>query len=203
MVEEVKVVTQDENRAAFLIRLSPGVPQFAPVNNNPTRPELLLRSTVRSPRVPQRSIVRSTSLEPSESGLAFRIDAAAPAQVTAEPAGDNRLQVVVTRLSEGEATGVRPIGTTAEEVVPASEISAYNPAVAEGVMGDSYERYRSNMPTSASSSACCSRARRYPWSRETVRDERKHGDEEGTSGRGCCPAAGRIGAAGPGPAGRR
>ncbi|WP_205479380.1 hypothetical protein [Sphingomonas arenae] len=143
VVEEVKVVTQDEDRAAFLIRFSPAVPQFAPVNANPTRPELLLRSTVRAPQVPQRSshrsIVRSSSLEASESGLAWRFDTVAPAQVTAEPAGDNRLQVVVTRLSEGEATGIRPIGTTPDQVVPASELPAYNPAFAEGVAGDSYE----------------------------------------------------------------
>ena len=52
VVEEVKTVTADENRAAFLIRFSPAEPQTAAINNNPTRPELLLRSTLRAPRVP-------------------------------------------------------------------------------------------------------------------------------------------------------
>lgn len=143
VVEEVKVVTEDENRAAFLIRFSPDVPQYAALNANPTRPELLLRSTVRSPRVSarssHRSIVRSTILEPSETGLSFRVEASAPARISAEPAGDRAIQVVVTRVTGDEATGVRPIGTTAEEVVPTSELPAYNPAFADGVMGDSYE----------------------------------------------------------------
>ena len=143
VVEEKKVVTEDENRAAFLVRFSPDVPQYAAVNANPTRPELLFRSTVRSPRVSprssHRSIVRSTILEPGETGLSFRVETSAPARISAEPAGDRAVQVVITRLTGDEAVGVRPIGTTAEEVVPTSELPAYNPAFAEGVMGDSYE----------------------------------------------------------------
>lgn len=143
MVEEVKVVTEDENRAAFMVRFSPDVPQFAPLNSNPTRPELLLRSTLRAPRVPaqgsHRGIVRSTRLEASETGLSFRFETAAPARITAEPAGDRSIQVIITRITGDEATGVRPIGTTPEEVVPATNLPAYNPAFAEGVSGDAYE----------------------------------------------------------------
>jgi len=143
VVEEVMVVTEDEGRAAFVLRFSPDVPQFAPVNVNPTRPELLLRDTLRAPRVrprsTHRSIVRSASLESSESGLALRFETAAPARVTAEPVGNRSIQVVVTRLSDEEATGVRPIGTTAQEVVPATELPTYNPAFAEGINGSAYE----------------------------------------------------------------
>lgn len=76
VVEEVKTVTLDENRAAFLIRFSPAEPQTAAINNNPTRPELLLRSTLRAPRVPARDsyrgLVRGTTFETSDSGLLWR-----------------------------------------------------------------------------------------------------------------------------------
>ena len=73
VVEEVKTVTRDDNRAAFLVRFSPAEPQSAALNNNPTRPELLMRATLRAPRVAQRSsyrgLVRSATFEVSDSGL--------------------------------------------------------------------------------------------------------------------------------------
>ncbi|WP_338502681.1 secretin N-terminal domain-containing protein [Sphingomonas kaistensis] len=140
VVEEVKTVTLDENRAAFLVRFSPAEPQSAALNNNPTRPELLLRSTLRAPRVPPqgsyRGLVRSSTFETTDSGLLWRFDTAAPAQVSVQPAGDRTLQVIVQRLSGDEAIGARPIGSGGEAVAPASELPAY---VEPGVDGDSYE----------------------------------------------------------------
>lgn len=140
VVEEVKTVTLDENRAAFLIRFSPAEPQTAALNNNPTRPELLLRSTLRAPRVPPREsyrgLVRGTTFETSDSGLLWRFDTAAPAQVSVQPAGDRTLQVIVQRLSGDEAIGARPIGSGTEPVSPASSLPAY---VEPGLEGDSYE----------------------------------------------------------------
>ena len=140
VVEEVKTVTLDDNRAAFLVRFSPVEPQTAALNNNPTRPELLMRSTLRAPRVPQRGtyrgLVRGAVFEVGDSGLLWRFDTAAPAQVRVEPAGDRTVQVIVQRLSGDEAIGVRPIGSGSEPVAPASELPAY---VEPGVDGDSYE----------------------------------------------------------------
>jgi general secretion pathway protein D len=140
VVEEVKTVTLDDNRAAFLVRFSPAEPQTAALNNNPTRPELLMRSTLRAPRVQQRGtyrgLVRSAVFEVTDSGLLWRFDTAAPAQVSVEPAGDRSMQVVVQRLSGDEAIGARPIGSAGETVAPASELPAY---VEPGVEGDSYE----------------------------------------------------------------
>ncbi|WP_344705801.1 type II secretion system protein GspD [Sphingomonas swuensis] len=140
VVEEVKTVTVDENQASFLIRFSPAEPQTAALNNNPTRPELLMRATLRAPRVPQRDnyrgIVRSAVFETSDSGLLWRFDTAAPARVSVQPAGDRTLQVVVQRLSGDEAIGARPIGSGTESVAPASELPAY---VEPGIDGDSYE----------------------------------------------------------------
>lgn len=144
VLEEVKLVTGDESSASFLLRFSPQEPQRSVINNVPTRPALLMRATVRAPRIPERGsgrsgIVRGTRFEATDTGLLMHFDTAAPAEIRAEPAGDRTLQVTITRLSEAEATGIRPIGSTAEEVVPASDLPAYNPAFAEGVLGDAYE----------------------------------------------------------------
>ena len=139
VVEEIKLVTADETRASYIVRFSPAEPQSAPNNTNPTRPELLMRSTLRAPRVPQRQgqrgLVRATVFENSDSGLLLAFETSAPAKVAIEPAGDKSIQVVVTKLSEEEAAGARPLGSSGEAVSPATalpEYVDYNP-------GDSYE----------------------------------------------------------------
>ncbi|MEO7411087.1 MAG: hypothetical protein ABIU10_07190, partial [Sphingomicrobium sp.] len=55
VVEEIKLVTADDSRASFIIRFSPAEPQYAAVNANPTRPEVMMRGTLRAPRVGQRA----------------------------------------------------------------------------------------------------------------------------------------------------
>ena len=143
VLEEIKVVTEDQSSASFMLRFSPEEPQFSAISTNPTRPELLMRATVRAPRIPPRSnhnsLIRSATLEPSDSGLLLRFDTRAPARIRAEPAGDRTIQVTVSQLSEAEATGARPIGTNPEEVVPATDLPAYNPGYGDYAMGDSYE----------------------------------------------------------------
>ncbi len=139
VVEEVKLVTADASRASFIVRFSPAEPQSAPNNSNPTRPELLMRATLRAPRIPQREghrgLVRATVFENSDSGLLMAFETNAPAKVAVEPAGNKSVQVVVTKLSEEEAAGARPLGSSGEPVSPATalpEYVDYNP-------GDSYE----------------------------------------------------------------
>jgi general secretion pathway protein D len=139
VVEEVKFVTADDTRASFIVRFSPAEPQAAPNNANPTRPELLMRGTLRAPRVRQREshrgIVRATVFENSDTGLLLAFETNAPAKVAFEPAGDKSIQVIVTKLSEEEAAGARPLGSSGESVAPATalpEYVDYNP-------GDSYE----------------------------------------------------------------
>lgn len=144
VLEEVKLVTADESSASFLLRFSPQEPQFSALNANPTRPDLLMRATLRAPRIPERGsgrsgIVRATRFEATDSGLLMHFETGAPAEIRAEPAGDRSIQVKITRLSQAEATGSRPIGSTAEEVVPATALPAYDPAFAEGMLGDAYE----------------------------------------------------------------
>ncbi|MEO8141285.1 MAG: secretin N-terminal domain-containing protein [Sphingomicrobium sp.] len=139
VVEEIKLVTADDSRASFIIRFSPAEPQYAAVNANPTRPEVMMRGTLLAPRVgqraPWRGIVRSTNFASSDSGLTLYFETAAPAKATVEPAGDKSIQITITKLTEAEALGSRPLGSSGETVVPATDLPTYvdyNP-------GDSYE----------------------------------------------------------------
>ena len=141
VVEEVKLITEDEQQASFLLTYSPREPDFAPINSNPSQPALSMRATLRAPRVPARGnyrgLVRTTEFVTSDGNLLMRFDAIAPARLTAEKVGANAIKVTVNRVTEAEATGSRPIGSAAETVVKASDLGpspaeAYNPY-------DSYE----------------------------------------------------------------
>jgi len=139
VLEEVKLVTEDAQRVAFMLRFSPREPQYSAVNQNPRSPEVLMRATIRAPRVVERSrhrgLVRQASFVTSQNGLSMRFDTAEPARVLAEPAGDRAIQVTISRISNEEALGSRPLGSSGETVVPATDIPAYvdyNPT-------DSYE----------------------------------------------------------------
>jgi general secretion pathway protein D len=134
VLEEVKLVTQDEQQASFVLRFSPREPDFAAVNNNPSRPSLLMRATLRAPRIPERhsyhGLVRSTQFDIGDGNLLMRFDAAGPAEVSAEKIGDLSIRVTVQKVSEAEATGIQPIGSSEEEVAKASDLGGadyYNP----------------------------------------------------------------------------
>jgi general secretion pathway protein D len=143
VLEEVQLVTQDANRVAFMLRFSPAEPQYAAVNNNPRAPELVMRSTLRAPRVDQQragnSLLRRLSFETNRGDLVLRADTAEPARITVEPAGNRSVQVIITRFSEEEVTGSRPLGSTGEVVVPATEIPAYTAGADTWNPGDTYE----------------------------------------------------------------
>ena len=143
VLEEMTPITQDSDHASFLLRFSPAEPQHAVVNADPRRPELLMRATIRAPRIPQRrahnSFLRQSSFADQDGNLLLRFDTSAPARVEAQPAGNNSVQVTVTRVTEEEAAGTRPLGSAGEAVVPATDLPAYASAVDYGVMGDSYE----------------------------------------------------------------
>jgi general secretion pathway protein D len=139
VVEDFKLVTGDDSRASFMIRFSPVEPQFSAINNNPSRPELLMRGTLRAPRIAQRTtyrgLVRAAVFDSNASGLSLAFEASSPAKVEVEPAGDRTIQVIVTKVSADEAIGARPLGSSGETVVPATALPAYvdyNP-------GDAYE----------------------------------------------------------------
>ena len=146
VLEEMTLVTQDAEQASFVLRFSPAEPQVAAINNNPRAPELLMRSALRAPRVPQQqasnSLVRRISFQNPNGDLVLRFDTSEPSRVKAEPAGPRLVQVTVSRVSNAEATGSRPLGSTGEVVVPATEIPAYAQSGAVNdtwVPGDAYE----------------------------------------------------------------
>jgi general secretion pathway protein D len=139
VVEDFKLVTGDDSRAAFMIRFSPSEPQFSAINNNPSRPELLMRGTLRAPRLAQRTsyrgLIRTATFENNASGLSLAFETSFPAKISVEPAGDRTIQVIITKLSADEAIGARPLGSSGETVVPASALPAY----ADYNPGDAYE----------------------------------------------------------------
>ena len=139
VLEELKMVTEDEGQAAFMLRFSPDEPQFVPLNTNPGKPAVIIRNALRVGQIPSRQtfkgLVRTAEFEVSGSDLVMRFDVSSPAKVTVEPAGDRTVQVKVRRVSEEEATGSRPVGSDKDQVVKATDLVSQD-AVRPG---DSYE----------------------------------------------------------------
>ena len=141
VLEELRLVTQDEGSAKFILRFSPAEPRVATVDRDPNRPELVMATTLKTGRIAQRQtyrgLVRSLQFETQGSSLVLRFSTALPATIRAERMGANSIQVSVDRVSEEEVLGSRPIGSAGEDVVPQQELSrgpidAYQP-------GDAYE----------------------------------------------------------------
>lgn len=129
VLEEINLITQGADEASFLLRFSPAEPQYAAVNLNPRQPELLLRSTLRAPRAalqrPPTGLVRQINFETSNGDLRVGFATSQPSRIKVEPAGDRGVQVTVSRISEEEVTGTRPLGSAGEAVVPATDLPAY------------------------------------------------------------------------------
>lgn len=141
VVEEIRLVTADDGAATFILRFSPAEPRFATVDRNPTRPELVMATTLKTGRVPNRQnfrgLVRSLLFTTEGSSLVLRFDTARPATIKAEKVGNNSVQVRIQQVPEEETIGARPIGSTGQEVLPQQQLSqvpqdSYAP-------GDSYE----------------------------------------------------------------
>lgn len=54
VLEEMRLVTADDNAATFILRFSPAEPRYAVVERNPTRPELVMATSLKTGRVPYR-----------------------------------------------------------------------------------------------------------------------------------------------------
>lgn len=141
VLEEVRLVTEDADSATFMLRFSPAEPRVADNNNDPARPEVIMATTLRAGRIAARQsyrgLVRQMTFVDQGGSLVMRMDAAQPARVASERMGNNAVQVKVSRVSDEERLGSRPIGSAGEEVVPQQELNrgpvdSYNP-------GDSYE----------------------------------------------------------------
>jgi general secretion pathway protein D len=114
-VTDIQIIAEGPDQTVFGLTVSPRVGSFSTVNTEPSKPALLLLRGARSPSLggsrDYRGLVRTVQFEPTDSGLAVRFNAAAPAKVTAESGGPDRLLVTVSRLTGAEAIGSRPVGS--------------------------------------------------------------------------------------------
>lgn len=127
VIEDLKLVSEDAEQAAFMLRFSPEVPRMEPQNAIPGAPALVLRTTLKVQKIPSRAaykgLVRATLFETRGADLVMRFETAGPAKVTVEPAAGGVIQVRVRKVSDEEATGSRPLGSSGETVVPASALA--------------------------------------------------------------------------------
>lgn len=127
VLEELKPVTADDGQAAYMLRFSPAEPRIDPLNTNPTKPAIIIRNTLRAPRLATgfagKGLVRAAQFEVAGRDLVLRFDTSAPARVTVEPAGQNVLQIKVRKVSEEEAVGSRPVGSEGAALAPASDLA--------------------------------------------------------------------------------
>lgn len=125
VVEEFRLVTEDADQASYILRFSPQDPQASPLNNDPSRPAVVMRGTLKSPKIADyhkfRGLVRSARFEATNGNLVLRFDTSGPASVLVQPAGNKSFQIRVQRVSVEEATGIRPIGSQNDAVFRASD----------------------------------------------------------------------------------
>jgi general secretion pathway protein D len=114
-VADIQVIAEGPDQTVFAVVVSPKVGSFSTVNTDPSRPAVLLLRAARSPslagRRDYRGLVRSVEVEPTDSGLAVRFNAATPSKVSAESGGPDRLLVTISKLTGAEAMGSRPVGS--------------------------------------------------------------------------------------------
>ena len=141
VLEEVRLVSEDAGETTIILRFSPSEPRTATIDRDPSQPELVMATTLKTGRVPNRQrfdgLVRAVEFVTEGSSLIMRMATARPARIRAEKMGNNAVQVRVEQLTDEETVGVRPIGSEGEEVVPQQELQrgpfdSYQP-------GDSYE----------------------------------------------------------------
>ncbi len=136
----VQLLAEGPNQSVFQVTLSPTAGSYSAVNNDPSRPALMLLRTRRDPGLDQRreyrGLVRTVEVEPTDSGLAVGFDSVQPAKLKVDASGTNKLLVTVIKLTGAEAVGSRPIASEDEVLVPATGLPpAYDPCPGE----DGYE----------------------------------------------------------------
>ncbi|NNC59801.1 MAG: hypothetical protein HKO05_07405 [Erythrobacter sp.] len=141
VLEEMRLVTQDEESASFVLRFSPREPRFAIVDRSPSRPEMIMATALKTGRVANRQnyrgLVRSVSFATQGSSLVMRFDTAVPARIKAEVIGPATIQVRVERVTVEEEIGSRPIGSAGEDVIPQQQLN--QGPIDSWQPGDSYE----------------------------------------------------------------
>lgn len=139
VLEEMKLVTEDQNQAAFILRFSPKEPRVEVARTDPAAVTVVIRSTLRSPQMPgsfnYRGLVRAVEFQSNRPDLAVRFTTSAPARVSIEPAETNIILIKVQKVTNDEAIGSRPLGSSNDPVVKASDLVQTLPSAP----GDRYE----------------------------------------------------------------
>lgn len=138
VLEEMKLVTEDHGQAAFILRFSAQEPRVETARTDPAAVTVLIRNTLRSPQMPgslsYRGLVRTVEFQPNRPDLAIRFSTSSPARVSIEPAEDNVILIKVQKVTSDEAIGSRPLGSSDDPVVKASDL-------AQPVSGATSDRY--------------------------------------------------------------
>lgn len=125
-IADIQIIAESNDQSIFQINLAPRAGSYSVANNDPSKPALILLRTDRSPSVQARrdyrGLVRTIEIEPTDSGVAVRFTAAAPAKISAEASGTQQLLVTVSKLTGAEAVGSRPIGSEDSEVLPVTDL---------------------------------------------------------------------------------
>lgn len=126
VLEEMKLVTEDQEQAAFILRFSPQDPKMEIPAGEPASVSVVMRNSFRAPTIPivlnYRGLVRAVEFQTNRADLLVRFTTTVPARVTLEPAEVNVLQLKIQKISGEEAVGSRPLGSTNEPVAKASDL---------------------------------------------------------------------------------
>ena len=139
VLEEIKLVTEDQGQAAFILRFSPQEPSVETARTDPAAVTVLIRNTLRSPQIPgsfrYRGLVRAVEFQSNRPDLAVRFLTSSPARVSIEPAENNVILIKVQKVTSDESIGSRPLGSSDQPVVKASDLAQ----PVSSTTGDRYE----------------------------------------------------------------
>ncbi|MES2136861.1 MAG: secretin N-terminal domain-containing protein [Pseudomonadota bacterium] len=138
-VNDIIVIAESREQVVFRVAISPAVGTFSAVNTEASRPTVQLAGAARSRALPShrqfRGLVQSVDLESTDTGLAIRFNATAPAKASAEKGGPDRILVTISKLTGAEALGSRPVGSENDPLATAHSL----PAAPDYYPGDTHE----------------------------------------------------------------
>ena len=115
---DVQLQQSGADQSVFELTLAPRPGSYSTVSSDPSNPTLLLKRARRAESVPAQDaysgLVRSVEFQETDTGLAVKFSAAAPAKASVQQVNGNRLVVTVTKLAGAEAMGSRPVGSDGE-----------------------------------------------------------------------------------------
>lgn len=101
VIEEVKLVTEDDDQSTFILRFSPEAPPIDNPQSGVDAVSLNIRSAFRAPALPEQlryqGLVRQIQFQSRQGSLAARFATTSPAQVKIEPLQENSLQVRIQK----------------------------------------------------------------------------------------------------------